>query len=66
MTRSALKECGELASRSPNRTDDTLAGIALYGPPSPFDDDTFYTEYPATVQEYADIIRGNLNYVSNM
>lgn len=45
-----------------NSSDDLLAGIALYGPPNRLDDQVFYEEYPSVVQEYAHIIRGNLEY----
>ncbi|WP_435063680.1 IclR family transcriptional regulator [Halobaculum sp. EA56] len=45
-----------------SRADDVLAGIALYGPPNRLDDETFFEEYPSLVQEYADVIRGTLEY----
>ncbi|WP_267643150.1 IclR family transcriptional regulator [Haloarchaeobius amylolyticus] len=45
-----------------SRSDDVLAGIALYGPPNRLEDEVFFEEYPAVVQEYADIIRGNHEY----
>ncbi|MFC6964264.1 IclR family transcriptional regulator [Halocatena marina] len=45
-----------------SKTDNILGGIALYGPPNRLDDDVFFEEYPPIVQEYANIIRGNLEY----
>lgn len=45
-----------------SRGDDPLAGIALYGPPNRLDDEAFFEEYPPVVQEYADVIQGNLEY----
>ncbi|WP_181692310.1 IclR family transcriptional regulator [Natronomonas sp. LN261] len=45
-----------------SKGDDLLAGIAVYGPPNRFRDGPFLEEYPETVQEYADVIQGNLEY----
>lgn len=45
-----------------SKEDDLIAGIALYGPPNRLTDDVFFEEYPSVVQEYADIIQGNLEY----
>jgi DNA-binding IclR family transcriptional regulator len=45
-----------------SETDDLVGGIALYGPPNRLDDEMFFEEYPPVVQEYADIIQGNLEY----
>lgn len=45
-----------------SKTDNILGGIALYGPPNRLDNDVFFEEYPPIVQEYANIIRGNLEY----
>ncbi|WP_435335928.1 IclR family transcriptional regulator [Haloarchaeobius sp. TZWWS8] len=45
-----------------SRSDDVLAGIALYGPPTRLNDEVFFDEYPPVVQEYANIIRGNHEY----
>jgi DNA-binding IclR family transcriptional regulator len=45
-----------------DRSDTILAGIALYGPPTRLDDESFFDEYPAVVQEYANVITGNLEY----
>ncbi|WP_435361793.1 IclR family transcriptional regulator [Haloarchaeobius sp. DFWS5] len=43
-------------------SDNMLAGIALYGPPSRLNDEVFFEEYPTVVQQYANIIRGNHEY----
>lgn len=45
-----------------SQTDDLIGGIALYGPPNRLDTRTFREEYPPVVQEYANIIQGNLEY----
>ncbi|WP_083867321.1 IclR family transcriptional regulator [Natrialba taiwanensis] len=45
-----------------SQTDDLVGGIALYGPPSRLTDDVFFKKYPSVVQEYANIIQGNLEY----
>jgi DNA-binding IclR family transcriptional regulator len=45
-----------------SKADGLTGGIALYGPPNRIDDDVFFDEYPSVVQEYADIIQGNLEY----
>lgn len=45
-----------------SQIDDLLAGIALYGPPNRLDDEVFFEEYPSVVQEYSNIIQGNLEY----
>jgi len=45
-----------------DRSDTVLAGIALYGPPTRLDDEAFFDEYPSLVQEYGNVIRGNLEY----
>jgi len=45
-----------------SKADGLVGGIALYGPPNRLDDATFFEEYPPVVQEYADIIQGNLEY----
>lgn len=45
-----------------SRTDNPLAGIALYGPPNRLDDDVFFEELPPLVKEYAATIKGNLEY----
>ncbi|WP_128226261.1 IclR family transcriptional regulator [Halobacteriaceae archaeon SHR40] len=45
-----------------SETDNLIGGIALYGPPNRLDDDSFFGEYPPVVQEYGDIIQGNLEY----
>lgn len=46
----------------PSHGDDPPAGIALYGPPNRLDDEAFLETYPPVVQEYADVIQGNLEY----
>lgn len=45
-----------------SRNDRVLGGIALYGPPSRLDDEMFFETYPSVVQEYANIIQGNVEY----
>lgn len=45
-----------------SQQDTVLGGIALYGPPNRLDDDAFFEEYPSVVQEYANVIQGNLEY----
>ena len=45
-----------------SETDNLVGGIALYGPPNRLDDEAFFDEYPVVVQEYGDIIQGNLEY----
>jgi len=45
-----------------SNNDGRVGGIALYGPPNRLDDEAFLEEYPPLVQEYADIIQGNLEY----
>jgi len=45
-----------------SKKDDLVGGIALYGPPNRLNDDVFFEEFPSVVQEYADIIQGNLEY----
>lgn len=45
-----------------SKKDALIGGIALYGPPNRLDDESFLEEYPSLVQEYADIIQGNLEY----
>lgn len=45
-----------------SKKDDLIGGIALYGPPNRLNNDVFFDEYPSVVQEYADIIQGNLEY----
>jgi DNA-binding IclR family transcriptional regulator len=45
-----------------SEADDLIGGIALYGPPNRLDDEAFFEQYPAVVQEYGNIIQGNLEY----